>query len=204
MLIQKFLPQAARETKEINKIVCLCLGSMQTRFKMSRQHPALGHLTQSPDSSFDQHLAARDIADTLDRVNGPETLPVKVYVQDGAYKDVDKVLLKDFGFEIVEDPHGWLKIDEHTLVFHAFCPFRPYEMIADLTHDYGGPAGILGDLGDLSGRGLAKIGPNFTTPRTEELLSKYRGHPFRHNEDPKRNPNWLENMALWLKIQEEN
>ncbi|KAF2657766.1 hypothetical protein K491DRAFT_714229 [Lophiostoma macrostomum CBS 122681] len=199
-LEEHIFPKVAKETKEINKIVCFGLGPVQQiRYKVSQEHPAVG-----PDGAFDQHLAARDIADTLDRVNGSGRPRVKICVQDLAYKAVDRVLLNDLGFELVEDPHGWLKIDEHTLVFHAFCPFRPYEMIADLTHEYGGPAAILGDIPRRTGHGLKEIGPTVLTPSAYNMLSCYEAYTLNHNEDLEKNLAWLGDMALWYKkIQKE-
>ncbi|KAL4930382.1 SRR1 family protein [Aspergillus undulatus] len=67
--------------------------------------------------------------DTRDKDSDPE---IKCYAQDPAYNDVDMTLLRSIGIEPLDDPKGFLEIDEHTLVFSVSPNVPVKQIVADV------------------------------------------------------------------------
>ncbi|KAL4786531.1 hypothetical protein BJX76DRAFT_346205 [Aspergillus varians] len=57
---------------------------------------------------------------------------IKCYAQDPAYNDVDQALLRDIGIEPLDDPKGFLEIDEDTLVFSVSPNVPVKQVVADV------------------------------------------------------------------------
>lgn len=82
-----------------------------------------------------QHAAALTIADILNK--SPSTFPI--LAQDPEYCDLDEQLVSKLGITIVEDPKGFLAVDDKTSVISVACNVPQNQIIADLAR----PAGIL-------------------------------------------------------------
>ncbi|KAL4919049.1 hypothetical protein BDW62DRAFT_210001 [Aspergillus aurantiobrunneus] len=57
---------------------------------------------------------------------------IRCYAQDPAYNDVDKALLRSIGIEPLDDPKGFLEIDEYTLVFSVSPNVPVKQVVADV------------------------------------------------------------------------
>ncbi|KAL3469427.1 hypothetical protein BJX99DRAFT_241333 [Aspergillus californicus] len=57
---------------------------------------------------------------------------IKCYAQDPAYTDVDAALLTSIGITPLDDPKGFLEIDEHTLVFSVSPNVPVKQIVADV------------------------------------------------------------------------
>jgi hypothetical protein len=53
------------------------------------------------------------------------------YMQDPMNTSVDREILADIGFEMIDDPRGWLEIDERSVVLSVFPNVPVKEIIAD-------------------------------------------------------------------------
>ncbi|OOF91856.1 hypothetical protein ASPCADRAFT_9267 [Aspergillus carbonarius ITEM 5010] len=54
------------------------------------------------------------------------------YVQDPIYNDIEKEVLQDQGMQVVEDPQGFLEVDESSMVFSCASNVAVKEMITEL------------------------------------------------------------------------
>lgn len=104
------LLSAATFKTPIDKIVCFGLGT-----------------TKSYRSCL-QHNAAQTISTALKIL---QEKPVPMYSQDPAYNDLDKELLEEEGFVIVDDPKGLLEITATTLIFSMNPGFPLKQIVCD-------------------------------------------------------------------------
>ena len=54
------------------------------------------------------------------------------YMQDPMNTSVDREVLADIGFEMIDDPHGWLEIDERSIVLSVAPNVPVKEIIANI------------------------------------------------------------------------
>ncbi|KAG2421342.1 hypothetical protein HFD88_005316 [Aspergillus terreus] len=100
----------------IKKIVCFGLGTMG--------HLGFFHCTRA----HMQHAAIETIAAVLAARGADGGTGVACYAQDPAYDAVDLELLTRIGVTALDDPKGFLEIDENTLVF-SVSPNVPVKQI---------------------------------------------------------------------------
>ncbi len=118
----------------IRKIVCFGLGRLDDRAQTT--HEALAASVQSAAT---QHAAALTMAEAL---TGNAGEVVRCYAQDPAYADVEKALLATLGITVLEDPKGFLEVDEHTLVFSVSPNVPVRQIVADVSR----PAAMVWNL----------------------------------------------------------
>ncbi|PWY77016.1 hypothetical protein BO70DRAFT_339585 [Aspergillus heteromorphus CBS 117.55] len=99
---------------QIRKIVAFGLGTLAKVQK--------GRLSTS---SYVQHAAIKTMATVLSPDGGEE---IQCYAQDPWYDAMDVAFLTSIGITVVNDPKGFLEIDESTLVF-SVCPNVPVKQI---------------------------------------------------------------------------
>jgi hypothetical protein len=109
---------------DINKIVAFGLGSLRCGEYASRSHT--------------QHAALLTMASIIEKVTGQN---VQCFTQDPAYNEVDQEFLRNQRITVLNDPHGFLKIDANTLVF-SVCPNIPVKQV---TVDMARPAIMIWD-----------------------------------------------------------
>lgn len=100
---------------KINKIVAFANGSFSLDLMDKSYHR----------TSF-QHamiLTLRDIFAQVDETSG-----VKCLAQDPAYTDADRAVLQDSDITVVDDPKGFLEVDESTIVT-SFAPNVPVKAV---------------------------------------------------------------------------
>jgi hypothetical protein len=104
----------------INKIVCFGLGSLQ---RWDDEDDSL----VAP--RYMQHAAIETMAEIVrDKGSGN----IQYYAQDPAYTDIDKEFLKSIGITPLDDPKGFLEVDENTLVFSVSPNVPVRQIIADV------------------------------------------------------------------------
>ncbi|KAF1955252.1 hypothetical protein CC80DRAFT_505609 [Byssothecium circinans] len=178
------LLKCAVKMPRVEKIVCIGLGSFARRYGSC-------YCAQSKVkiNIIQQHLLAITIAETLEEYyiqqgTAREDLEqIPIILQDPGYIDMDKTLLTELSprFSVVEDPEGFLAIDETSFVIHIACSAPVAEVLADLTAagDCGkGPAGILGDEMVTAKPAQWATGIDFETPRVLEFLKGYEMRDF--------------------------
>ncbi|EGX95479.1 hypothetical protein CCM_00133 [Cordyceps militaris CM01] len=124
----------------INKIVCFGLGRLD-EWKLTNTPE---ELAKSVERAAWQHAAALTMAETLTRAQGGGGDEVRCYTQDPVYADVEKQLLAALGFEILEDPKGFLAVDDRTLVFSVTPNVPVRQIVADMVW----PAAMVWDVID--------------------------------------------------------
>ncbi|KAF2189018.1 hypothetical protein K469DRAFT_702714 [Zopfia rhizophila CBS 207.26] len=121
---------------QIKKIVCTGLRSPRYKYTSATLH----------------HLSTFTIAQTLSNLccsADPKTPQIQIVAQDPDYTVRDELLPRSIEpcITFVEDPQGFLDIDESTFVITAFLPFcvPPHLIVADTFHSRDGPAEFLCD-----------------------------------------------------------
>ncbi|PSN66094.1 hypothetical protein BS50DRAFT_635260 [Corynespora cassiicola Philippines] len=194
-LLEKLAGLMTKNTK-ITKIVGFGLGSLE--MSGDKQHIL-------------QYLTAATIAGFLNqeyRRLEPNHEDMEIALQDPAYTSLDRYFLpRCYGrTRIVENPDGFLEIDEHTLVMAPFLPIEvPFlQICADIP---GGPAGIFCNKIGSSKRPGFSIHQR-SSPRVEKMLEGYDRIYFRDHfmeEDVRKAVDckhywyWLTGMQLHLR-----
>jgi len=114
------LVAAARPLLAGCTVLCLGLGSPAA---------ALGWMRTAEARCFAQHAAVVDVAAAL--APGGDGR-VRVLAQDPAYCEADVALLAELGIQVVEDPQGFLELDDRTFVVSVACNVPQKQIVADL------------------------------------------------------------------------
>ncbi|GKZ68442.1 hypothetical protein AnigIFM50267_003150 [Aspergillus niger] len=135
--------------------------------------------------SYAQHAAMLTMATILKEARISKGQDVQCFAQDPWYDEKDVDFLRGLGITVVNDPEGFLMIDEHTLVF-SVCPNIP---VRQIVADVQWPAAIVwnsplpeGQMNEWKSRlGNGEVfwtGPMMTDPDSErvcEMLRDYDG-----------------------------
>ncbi|KAL4805328.1 hypothetical protein BDV18DRAFT_18199 [Aspergillus unguis] len=123
------LVKQGRMSKSITKIVGFGLGS--TSSLEDGFHTVRAHAQHAAMKTMARILAKRKEKEKghSSRAGSPE---IKCYAQDPAYNDVDEGLLSSIGITTLDDPKGFLEIDESTLVFSVSPNVPVKQVVADV------------------------------------------------------------------------
>ncbi|KAK4183493.1 hypothetical protein QBC35DRAFT_542961 [Podospora australis] len=132
-----------------------------------------------------QHALALCLRDHFEEKQGHK---VQLFAQDPDYRRIDRQILKGkiAGFKILEDPWGFIEVDEETLVI-SIAPTAPIrQIVADIAR----PAMMIWcPVFKPDDPDTAQINPQVpeskcdpSTPRLRELLKGHREH--RLTKDP--------------------
>lgn len=155
--------------RPITKIVCTDLGSPDA------MNPATHML-----HAF-RYCVALSIASELYHVyhgRNSTCARLKIIAQDRNYSEKDAVLFRTLTpdpISIKSDPDGYLDIDANKIVIFWGIKAPYYEIIADLTYLFNGPAAILGIGVDIkSKKDRSRINNmDLATPRVMDMLKSY-------------------------------
>lgn len=64
---------------------------------------------------------------------------IPCYAQDPGYNSTDKKILSEVGIEVIDDPRGWLEVDEQSMIVSVSPNVPSKEIIADIAR----PAAIV-------------------------------------------------------------
>ena len=113
----------------ITKVVCFGLGSIDRIRWIGSERMEAEEEERGSTHALLQHCAALSLKTWAEGRCGKE---VQCLVQDPVYNDLDKVFLPSIGITIVEDPKGFLEVDENTLVFSVGPNVPVREIIAEI------------------------------------------------------------------------
>ncbi|KAF1983505.1 hypothetical protein K402DRAFT_382610 [Aulographum hederae CBS 113979] len=117
---------ACKPSRSITKIVCFGLGTLSHVDPFWRTRSLL----QTAMVIVIMEVLGHKLKKTA--AGGGGAIPVPCFSQDPAYSDLDKEFLASRGITVLEDPKGFLEVDENTLVI-ALAPAAPVrQVIADL------------------------------------------------------------------------
>lgn len=91
--------------------------------------------------SCGQHAAINTMAEILRQKCGRREDDLVCYVQDPAYKAVDRALLSDLGITPLDDPKGFIEVDDNTFVFSV----GPNVCVKQIVVDVAEPAAMMWD-----------------------------------------------------------
>jgi hypothetical protein len=115
---------SANMPNEIKKIVAFACGKIS--FK-----PATMIYTHAIERSASQHALILTMRDALGAKLGDPS-GIACYAQDPAYSEIDKSVLEQYGIRILNDPEGFLEVDDETIVL-SFSPSVPVrQVVADI------------------------------------------------------------------------
>lgn len=85
------------------------------------------------EQSITQHALILTIRNVLQRKNPAAYGGIVCYAQDPVYSDEDRAVLEGAGIHILEDPHGFLEVDDSSVVI-SFAPDVPVrQIVADVS-----------------------------------------------------------------------
>ncbi|KAF2126352.1 hypothetical protein P153DRAFT_263948, partial [Dothidotthia symphoricarpi CBS 119687] len=131
---------AAKSCIRIKKIACFGLGDFRTYESGSFGNSLQYCVVFSIAGALNAIYAAQDA--------GAE--PVQLFFQDPCYSEKDRLLIEGAGYKgkitLVQNPDGFLQVDQHTLVVGAYLPVSvPLVQICTEVAGKGGPAGFIVD-----------------------------------------------------------
>jgi hypothetical protein len=182
--------EASKSSTRIKKIVCMGLGSLD--------------LNKGNDQSALQHMAVITIAKTLNEAYAADDhQPIRIICQDPNYRAHDKYLwpMGYNHFDFVDNPDGFLHIDENTLVVTAFLPVGVplMQICADICRESGGPAGFICDKVDLNPRKQTYMMADRLNPQVAKMLQGYDSCGFEDHEiEEEMHTEVLNGYSYWL------
>ncbi|KAJ5199860.1 hypothetical protein N7491_009343 [Penicillium cf. griseofulvum] len=168
----KTILSSSAKDHEINKVVVFALGTMS--FQYFNEEGILD-TTAGWQSAFQNALLVT-IIEWLKERDHKEKVPC--YSQDPAQSEVDKEILDEAGIEVIEDPRGWLEVDEQSVVV-SIAPNVPVkEIITDIAR----PAVIIwGRVEFLDGLGQGYTDPD--SSRVRAMMEGYELYEFGPDKD---------------------
>ncbi len=79
-----------------------------------------------------QHALALSLCDLISSQQDVSGDIVTCYAQDPAYTDVDRSVLSQAGFIVLEDPRGFLELDDTSIVISFGADIPVHDIIADI------------------------------------------------------------------------
>ncbi|KAH7093640.1 hypothetical protein FB567DRAFT_576285 [Paraphoma chrysanthemicola] len=135
--VQRYIEKYAIRMAEVKSVVCFGLGRLKVDANISKHGDTHGA------ACYLQHYIALHIRDLIAKEQKKRKEDIPIYAQDAAYCDNCKSVLTKLGFIVVPGNTGFLKLDGNAFVV-AIRPAAPVrQIVADLTRDTHGPAGIL-------------------------------------------------------------
>ncbi|KAI0977569.1 hypothetical protein F4678DRAFT_477607 [Xylaria arbuscula] len=120
-----------KESKD-NEVLRAALQKMRTRHVLDKfVAVALGPLNlggQNCDRSLDQHVLVNAIASALISFNIQCSRDAKIHFQDPAYTQLDRDVLTSYGYTVVDDPQGFLMLDDNSILV-SISPDVPVKQI---------------------------------------------------------------------------
>lgn len=111
----------------INKIVCFGLGRLDWPGVDTN-----ANLAASVRRCSKQHAFALTMAEAVRTwCSASRTSDVKCYAQDPAYDAVEKEVLKNVGITVLDDPKGFLEVDQNTMVISSSPNIPVKQVVAD-------------------------------------------------------------------------
>ena len=106
----------------IDKIVAFACSTMT--WNTTESHRAV--------PSMAQHTLALTVRDLLASGYGEGSQEIKCYAQDPMYKAEDKTVLAEAGFTVVDDPRGFLHVDDASVVISVSSDIPVRQIVADI------------------------------------------------------------------------
>ncbi|OQE85790.1 hypothetical protein PENNAL_c0023G03331 [Penicillium nalgiovense] len=123
----KTILSSSAKNHEIDKVIAFAFGTMSGQYFEDD-----GSLyMRSGWRSASQHALLVTIIEWMKERDHKEK--VLCYSQEPAYTEVDKKILDEVGIEVIEDPRGWLEVDEHSIVLSVASNVPSKEIIADIS-----------------------------------------------------------------------
>ncbi|KAF3027952.1 hypothetical protein E8E15_001452 [Penicillium rubens] len=123
----KTILSSSAKNHDINKVIAFSLGTMSRQY--FNEDGSL--YTEDGCRSASQHALLVTIMEWLKERDNKEK--VLCYSQEPAYSEVDEKILDEAGIEMIEDPRGWLEVDEHSIVLSIASNVPSKEIIADIS-----------------------------------------------------------------------
>ncbi|CAG8162735.1 unnamed protein product [Penicillium olsonii] len=165
----KTILSASAHNHDINKVIGFGLGGFSRRMIPYK----------SATRAMTQHVLLRVLKDWLQKKTGGKS---PCYAQDPAYNSTDTQVLQENGIEVIDDPCGWLEVDEQSMVVSIAATVPVKEIIADIAR----PAVIIWDrvsFEDAIGMTgeSARLDPN--SYRVFKMMEEYDMFEFGAGED---------------------
>lgn len=167
--LKTILSDTAR-SHEINKTIGFALGGF------SQQETCLAHAARN----VTQHALLLTLKEWLQKRDGGEKKPC--YVQDPSYNSVDKQVLEKAGLQVIDDPCGWLEVDEQSIVVSVAPNVPVKEIIADIAR----PAVIIWERVSVEQLVPFTDGRDRNDPcslRVVDMMEDYDAHVFGAGQD---------------------
>lgn len=125
--LKSSLASTLKTTIKINKVIGFSFGSIARNEYSIR-------------SAF-QHALAVTLRETVSQKYESKLEDIPCYVQDPIYTDIDRLLLDTHGVQVLDDPDGFLEVDNSSLVISCGSNAPIKQIVSDIAY----PAAIVWD-----------------------------------------------------------
>lgn len=122
--------QSVTQASEVRKIVAFALSTI-----------AIDEKGRSIDRSLFQHALVLTLHDVFAKAERSDESSLHCYAQDPLYTDIDQSVLNENGITILNDPEGFLQVDENSVVVSCCSNVPVKQIVCDLAR----PAVIIWD-----------------------------------------------------------
>lgn len=84
------------------------------------------------EKSATEHALVLALRDFFARQQHRPTIGISCYAQDPLYQDVDRAVLGELGMTVMDNPRGFLEVDDATAVFSQALEAPVRQVIADI------------------------------------------------------------------------
>ncbi|KAJ5782415.1 hypothetical protein N7457_004189 [Penicillium paradoxum] len=131
----KTILSSSAKNHGIDKVIGFALGTMSIQYYSKDGSP----FAESGWGPASQHALLLTMKEWLQERDREQKVPC--YSQDPAFTEVDRQILDEVGVEVIEDPRGWLEVDEQSMILSVGPDVPVKEIIADIAR----PAVIIWD-----------------------------------------------------------
>lgn len=179
-LKQQLASHARHLIGQVKKIVCFGLGSLHWDERYAPDQRATSFVQHAAIKTLQDFFNSSDVGPNVQTdVHKDRKQPVRVLIQDPWYSDVDKAFLTKTGFSVIENPKGFLEVDDHSLVFSVSPNVPVKQIVADMAR----PAAMLWNTVEEENiRTYRCTDPD--SARVREMVESYEQLPLQEDDMP--------------------
>jgi hypothetical protein len=165
---------------QVKKIVCFGLGSLHWDERYSADQRATSFVQHAAIKSLQEFFGRSSVCAGIDDVHQEPTQAIRALIQDPWYSEVDKEFLTRTGFTVIDNPKGFLEVDEGSLVFSVSPNVPVKQIVADMAR----PAAMLWNTVEKHANRRAYHCTDPDSARVRAMVESYEQFPLQEDDMP--------------------